>query len=94
MVLEMMSKMRHLVAYFSRSGDNYVNGSIVSLPVRNTEVAAKMIQKLTGGDTFRITTVKEFPVDYSMTTDVAREEKRQNARPNFQAMWRTLMSTA
>ena len=41
-----------LVAYFSRKGQNYVNGKIVNLPIGNTEVVAKMIQKITGGDFF------------------------------------------
>jgi len=79
----MMSGMRTLVAYFSRSGDNYVNGSIANLPIGNTEVAAKMVQKLTGGDTFRIDTVKKYPVGDSETTDVARQELGQNARPEL-----------
>ena len=39
----------------SRKGNNHVNGSIVNLPVGNTEVAAKMIQKLTGSDIFEST---------------------------------------
>jgi flavodoxin len=43
---------KFLVAYFSRKGQNYVNGKIVDLPIGNTEVVAKMIQKITGGDFF------------------------------------------
>lgn len=39
-----MSKAKGLIAYYSRAGNNYVNGDIVHLPVGNTEVAAKMIQ--------------------------------------------------
>ena len=39
-----------LIAYFSRAGNNYVGGKIVNLPVGNTEVVAKMIQEMTGGD--------------------------------------------
>ena len=31
--------MKRLIAYFSREGENYVNGSIVNLAVGNTEVA-------------------------------------------------------
>ena len=42
-----------LIAYFSRPGNNYVNGQIVNLPVGNTEVAAKMIREMTGGDLFQ-----------------------------------------
>jgi flavodoxin len=39
-----------LIAYFSRPGNNYVNGSIVNLSEGNTEIAAKKIQEMTGGD--------------------------------------------
>lgn len=37
-------------SYFSKSGNNYVNGSIVNLPVGNTEIIAKKIQEMSGGD--------------------------------------------
>jgi flavodoxin len=73
--------MKTLVAYFSRPGNNYVNGRIVNLPTGNTEVAARTIQKLVGGETFRIATVKEYPADYDETTEVAQQELRQDARP-------------
>ena len=72
-----------LIAYYSRAGNNYVNGNIVNLPVGNTEVAASMIQKLTGGDLFKINTVKTYPADYTKTTEVAQQELRQNARPEL-----------
>ena len=72
-----------LIAYFSREGDNYVSGSIVNLPVGNTEVAANMIRKLTGSDMFRIQAVKDYPSDYNGTTDRAKQELRQNARPKL-----------
>ena len=78
-----MSEMKSLIAYFSRKGNNYVGGSVTNLPVGNTEVAAKMIQKLTGSDIFRIATVKEYPADYNKATDVARQELRENARPEL-----------
>jgi flavodoxin len=72
-----------LIAYYSRKGQNYVNGDIVDLPVGNTEVAARMIQAVTRGDLFRLETIREYPEDYGRTTDVAREELRQNARPTL-----------
>ena len=75
--------MKSLISYFSRKGNNYVGGRIVNLPIGNTEVAATMIQKLTGGDAFRIGTVKEYPPDYQKCTEVARQELRQNARPEL-----------
>ena len=40
-----MANSKSLIAYFSRKGNNYVAGSIVNLPIGNTEVIAKKIQK-------------------------------------------------
>lgn len=55
----------------------------MNVPIGNTEVAAQMIQKLTGGDLFKIDTVTDYPPGYDETTDVARRELRQNARPEL-----------
>jgi len=74
-----------LIAYFSRKGANYVNGSMVNLSVGNTEVAAKMAQEVVGGDLFEIKTVKIYPADYTETTNVAQVEKSQSARPELTA---------
>jgi len=79
----MMNKMKKLIAYYSRAGNNYVGDKIMNLPVGNTEVAAKMIQKLTGSDIFRIYTIKDYPADYNETTEVAKQELRQNDRPEL-----------
>jgi flavodoxin len=78
-----MANSKSLIAYFSRRGNNYVNGGIVNLPVGNTEVIAKKMQKLTGNKLFQIKTVKPYPEDYMEATDVAQEEKRGNARPEL-----------
>lgn len=43
-----MSKI--LIAYYSRKGQNYVNGSIKNLAKGNTEVVAEFVQKPVGGD--------------------------------------------
>jgi flavodoxin len=72
-----------LIAYFSRKGQNYVSGKIVDLKVGNTEVVAKMINKITGGDMFHIETVKAYPKDYTETTEVAKNELRTKARPKL-----------
>ena len=77
----MTGKSKTLIAFFSRAGENYAGGSMVNLQVGNTEVAAKMIQKLTKGDTFRIRTGKDYPAGYNETTEVAKQELRQKARP-------------
>ena len=75
--------MKILIAYFSREWSNYVGESLKNLKEGNTEVAAKMIQKLSGGELFRIATVSGYPPDYEETTRVAQKEQRQNARPGL-----------
>jgi len=72
-----------LIAYYSRSGNNYVGGSIVNLSVGNTEVIARMIQEMTGGDLFKIETVESYPEDYTQTTEVAQSELNMGARPEL-----------
>jgi len=70
-----------LIAYFSRNGNNYSSRGIVNLRIGNTEVIAEMVKDVTGGDLFRIDTVKPYPEDYGETTEVAGQELRSNARP-------------
>jgi flavodoxin len=70
-----------LIAYYSRAGQNYVGGDIVDLPVGNTRVVAEMIQAATGGDLFEIDTVAPYPAGYHETTDLAKRELRERARP-------------
>jgi flavodoxin len=72
-----------LIAYYSRKGNNYASGRIVNLPIGNTEVIAKKIKEFTGGDLFQINTVKPYPADYTETTQVAKAELRNNARPEL-----------
>jgi flavodoxin len=72
-----------LIAYFSRKGQNYVSGRLVDLKVGNTEVVAKMIQKITGGDMFHIESVTAYPKDYTEATGVAKNELRAKARPKL-----------
>lgn len=78
-----LTEEKSLIAYFSREGNNYVNGNIVNLSVGNTEVVAEMIQKITGSDTFHINTVETYPADYNQTTNLAQQELRNNARPKL-----------
>lgn len=72
-----------LIAYFSHSGNNYVNGDIVNLPVGNTEIAAKKLKDLTGGNLFKIDPVKKYAEDYHTCTEEAQKELRANTRPEL-----------
>ena len=72
---------KSIIVYYSRRGQNYVNGGIADLKVGNTEVVAGKIQEMTGSDIFRIETVRPYPEDYQETTEVAKRELNDQARP-------------
>lgn len=74
-----------LIAYYSRRGQNYVSGNIKDLKLGNTEVIAKKIAALVNADIFQIDTIKDYPVDYTETTKVAKVELNENARPELTA---------
>lgn len=78
-----MTDEKSLVIYYSRSGENYVNGNLVDLPVGNTQVIVDYIKELTNADIFQVETVNEYPVDYMKTTEIAQEELDNNARPEL-----------
>ncbi len=69
-----------LVAYFSRTGENYGVGVIEK---GNTEILAEMIAAKTGGDLFRIRTVNAYPESYDACTAIAKQERDQGARPEL-----------
>ena len=78
-----MSKV--LIVYYSRKGENYVNGSVRKLSKGNTEVVAEMIADMTGGDLFEIDTVKPYAADYYTCIQEAKQEQAENARPALKA---------
>jgi len=74
---------RNLVIYYSRKGQNYVDGKIADLEVGNTQLIAEYIRDAVGADLFEIETVKDYPADYMECTEVAKQEQRENARPKL-----------
>lgn len=75
--------MANLILYYSRKGENYADGSIVSLPKGNTEIVAEFIQRAVGGDLFEIETVKPYSASYDACIKEAKAELQQNARPEL-----------
>lgn len=73
---------RVLVAFYSRTGENYGVGNITK---GNTHIIAEMIAEATGGELFEIKPVKEYPADYTECTEVAQEERSAGARPDIKA---------
>lgn len=73
--------MKTLIAYYSRAGENYVSGQLKMLPMGNTELAAKEIRALTGGDLFKIEQVTPYSAVYNTCIEEARQDQRRDARP-------------
>ncbi len=69
-----------LIAYFSRTGENYQVGNITK---GNTHIVADMIAKETGGTLFEIRPSRPYPVSYKETTEIAKKELSQGARPEL-----------
>ncbi len=77
--------MKTLVIYYSRKGENYVNGSIRSIPKGNTEIVAEYIKNAVGADLFEVNTVRQYSPSYMECIEQAKTELRENARPELTA---------
>jgi len=73
--------MKNLIIYYSRRGQNYVNGSICNLDKGNAELIAGYISEAVKTDVFEVVPVNEYPADYMQCTVQAQEELKINARP-------------
>ena len=74
---------KNLIIYYSRTGENYFNGSVRSIAKGNTEMVAEFIQKAIGGDLFQVETVKTYAADYYECIEDAKAELRSDARPEL-----------
>ena len=70
-----------LIAYFSRTGEQYSVGNITK---GNTAIVAEIIAEKTGGDLFEIKVVNDnYPNEYTPLIQFAKKEKQENARPEI-----------
>lgn len=81
--MEVSIFMSSLIAYFSRAGENYCNGDIVSLEEGNTAIVAKKIALLTGGELFRVRQEIPYSDDYNICVEESKEDKAKKARPEL-----------
>lgn len=71
-----------LIAYYSRRGENWWNGSVRNIATGNTEVVVeKIMDLLPEADVFQIDTVEPYSVDYYKCIEEAKAELRAQARP-------------
>lgn len=78
-------KVAKLIAFFSRRNENYVNGVLKRLDIGNTEVAAHMIQELTGGALFQIEPIQAYSPNYNECITKAQTDQIRNARPELKS---------
>lgn len=80
-MVEINSDRNVLVAYFSRTGEQYGVGNIEE---GNTSIVAKIIANKTNADLFEIKVADDnYPQGYMPLTEYAKNEKLQNARPQI-----------
>lgn len=74
---------KNLIIYYSRKGENYLNGKIINLSKGNTEICAEFIRDAVGGDMFEIETKKEYSKNYHLCTEEAKKEFNNHVRPEL-----------
>ena len=75
-----------LIAFYSRRGENWVDGGVRFLPKGNNELIVEKIKALLPeADVFQIDTVKKYADDYMVCIEEAKQELRAKARPELTA---------
>lgn len=69
-----------LVVYFSKTGENYNVGVV---DVGNTAMMASYIVDYLNADSFEIVPVKKYSDNYQKSTEEAKKEQSENARPEI-----------
>lgn len=72
---------KFLVVYFSKTGENYNVGEV---KVGNTAMMASYIKEYLNADSFEIIPVNQYPNNYKESTEIAKKEQNENARPAIQ----------
>ncbi|RAJ60656.1 flavodoxin [Streptomyces sp. Amel2xB2] len=72
---------RVLLAYFSRTGENYWNGGRRDLKVGNTKTLARLIADRIDCDTYEIVAADPYPEAYDPTVERNSAEQDDDARP-------------
>lgn len=75
--------MNNLIIYFSRRGENYLDGSLVNFEVGNAEVLVEHIKEFIDVDTFQVETKESYPDSYMETIEIAKKELENNIYPEL-----------
>ena len=72
-----------LVAFFSRTGENFFPGGVRVIEKGNTHVAAEMVADICGADLFEIKAANGYSDIYKECVAQAKQEYDSNARPEL-----------
>lgn len=70
-----------LIAFYSRAGENYFGGTYRRVAAGNTEKAAEMLSRLTGGELFKIEQARPYSENYQTCIAEAKADLQKKARP-------------
>ena len=76
--------MKSLVVYFSRTGENSVNGEMEYISKGFTEIVAEKIAKITGADLFKLLPLEPYPASYEQCVARSKKEDQENAKVPYQ----------
>lgn len=72
------------IIYFSKKGENFVDGQIQQLETGNTEMLAQKINREIKGELVEIMPITDYPNDYYQTISISEKEKNENLLPEYQ----------
>ena len=75
--------MKKLVVYFSRTGENSVNGRVETIVKGFTEIVAEKIAKEVGGELYKLEPVNPYPFDYNECVARSRREDQSGERVEY-----------
>ena len=75
--------MKTLIAYYSRAGENLSDGNIRTLTVGYTEIAARIVQRYTGGDLCPIRPVRPYSENFCECMDQSKQDLSRNILPHL-----------
>ena len=75
--------MKKLVVYFSRIGENSVNGRIETIAKGFTEILAEKIAKEVGGELYQLIPVNPYPTNYDECVARSRREDESGERVDY-----------
>lgn len=84
--------MKTLIAYYSRTGENYRNGALCILNTGNTKIIADKIYENVDADLFEIQQESPYSKSYMTCIEEAKKDLTSNARPKLKRYLDTIDS--